>query len=69
MDCVGGDASAGRQREALMGKYIFYALAVLVILFALEWFEIVDVPFLEIPDITGQKKEIMDRSKDAMDKF
>jgi hypothetical protein len=69
MDCVGGNASAGRRGEGLMGKYIFYALAVLVILFALEWFEIVDVPFLEIPNITGQKKEILDRSKDAMDKF
>jgi hypothetical protein len=52
-----------------MRKYIFYALAVLAILFGLEWLEIVDIPFLEIPEITGTKKEMLDKSKDTLDKF
>ncbi len=49
-----------------MGKYIGYALIVLVILFALEWLEIVDVPLLEIPDLTSSKKAIIEKSEDNM---
>ena len=49
-----------------MGKYIGYALIVLVILFALEWFEIVDVPILEIPDLTSSKEAIIEKSEDNM---
>lgn len=49
-----------------MGKYIGYALIVLVILFALEWFEIVDVPILEIPDLTSSGEAILEKSEDNM---
>jgi hypothetical protein len=53
----------------LMGKYVAYALVVLSILFALEWLEIVDIPFLEIPDFTGGKEEMIDKTKDTMKSF
>ena len=49
-----------------MGKYIGYALIVLVILFALEWFEVVDVPILEIPDLTSSKETIIEKSEDMV---
>ena len=52
-----------------MGKYIGYILLILVVLFALEWFEIFDVPFLEIPDYTSSKKEMMDTTKEVMEEM
>lgn len=39
-----------------MGKYIAYILLIAVTLFALEWFQIVDIPYFEIPDYTSGKK-------------
>ena len=50
-----------------MGKYIGYAIIVFIILLFLEWFEIVDIPFLEIPDFTSGKKEMIHKTMDALD--
>lgn len=52
-----------------MGKYIGYALLIIVVLFALEWFEIFDVPFFEIPDYTSEKKDMIDSTKEAMEQL
>ncbi len=52
-----------------MGKYIGYILLIFAVLFALEWFEIFDVPFFEIPDFTSGKKDMMDSSKEIMDRM
>jgi hypothetical protein len=52
-----------------MGKYIGYILLILAVLFALEWFEIFDVPFLEIPDFTSSKKDMIDSTKDVVEKM
>jgi hypothetical protein len=52
-----------------MGKYIGYAILILVVIFALEWFQIVDVPFFEIPDFLSGKKEMIDSTKDVLDKM
>ena len=49
-----------------MGKYIGYALIVMTALFVLEWFQIVDIPYFDIPDFTGAKKELIEKSKDNM---
>ena len=51
----------------IMGKYIGYAIIVFLILLFLEWFEIVDIPFLEIPDFTSGKKEMIYKTKEALD--
>jgi multidrug efflux pump subunit AcrB len=50
-----------------MGKYIGYAIVILVILLILEWFKIVDIPFLEIPDFTAGKKNMLYKTKEALD--
>lgn len=50
-----------------MGKYIVYAIIVFLILFILEWLKIVDVPFLEVPDFTKEKKEMIHKTKKALD--
>ena len=50
-----------------MGKYIGYLLLIMVILFTLEWFQIVDIPYFEIPDYMGGKKVIIDSTEKALD--
>ena len=52
-----------------MGKYIGYTFLVLAILFALEWFQVFDVPYLEIPDWTSGKKEIVESTEDSLEKI
>ena len=51
-----------------MGKYIAYTLVVLVILFFLEWFQIVDIPYVDLPNLTKQQKEVIEKSEDNMRK-
>jgi hypothetical protein len=52
-----------------MGKYIGYVILIIVVIFVLEWFQIVDVPFLEIPDSISRKKEMVDSSKDVLEEM
>lgn len=49
-----------------MGKYFIYAVIILVALFILNWFEIVNIPWLDIPDFTGTKQEMISNSHDAV---
>ena len=51
-----------------MGKYIGYALVILVALFLLEWLQIVDIPFVELPDLSGKQKMVIEKSEDNMRK-
>jgi hypothetical protein len=51
-----------------MGKYIGYTLLVIVFIIALEWFEIVDVPYFDIPDLTSAKKTMIHSKDDALKK-
>jgi len=50
-----------------MGKYIGYAILIIVVIFVLEWFQIVDVPFFEIPDFMSGKNEMIDSTKDVLE--
>ena len=52
-----------------MGKFIGYAFLILIILFAIEWFQIFDVPFIEIPDFLSGKKEMINATKGTLDKM
>jgi hypothetical protein len=49
-----------------MGKYIGYLLCILVILFALEYFQIVDIPYFDIPDLQTKEEMIKEKSEDNM---
>ena len=53
-------------REAAMGKYIGYFLLVLIIIFALEFFQIVDIPYFELPDLQSKGEQIKAKSEDNM---
>jgi hypothetical protein len=52
-----------------VGKYFGYLLLLLLILLALEWFQVVDVPFLEIPDYMGGKSEMVNSTEQVLDQM
>ena len=49
-----------------MGKYVAYILCVLLLLLGLEYFRIVDIPYLDLPDIQSTGKEYKQKSEDNM---
>ena len=53
-------------REANMGKYVAYFLCIVVALIALEYFEIVDVPGFDLPDLQSKGEMIHEKSEENM---
>jgi hypothetical protein len=51
-----------------MGKYIGYTLLIIVVVIALEYLQIVDVPYLEISDFTSGKKDMIYSTEDVLEK-
>ncbi|MGD8881066.1 MAG: hypothetical protein PVI82_04200 [Desulfobacterales bacterium] len=49
-----------------MGKYVAYLVCFLIILFALEYFQIVDIPYLDLPDIQTTGEDYKEKSEDNM---
>jgi hypothetical protein len=52
--------------EANMGKYVAYFLCIVAALIALEYFEIVDVPGFDLPDLQTKGEMIHEKSEDNM---
>jgi hypothetical protein len=52
-----------------MGKYLGYAIIFIVVMFVLEWFQIVDVPFFEIPDFMSGKKDMIHSTEDVLEQM
>jgi len=50
-----------------IGKYFGYAILIIVVIFFLEWFQIVDVPFFEIPDFMSGKKDMIHSTEDVLE--
>lgn len=51
-----------------MGKYIGYIVGILLILLALEYFQIIDIPFLDLPDIQAKGQAYKEKSEDNMNR-
>ena len=49
-----------------MGKYIAYIVSIVVILLALEYFQIVDIPYLDLPDVQAEGEAYREKSEDNM---
>ena len=49
-----------------MGKYVGYVILIVIILFAVEYFGIIDIPFFDIPDYLSGKESMMDKSEEAL---
>jgi hypothetical protein len=45
-----------------MGKFVIYALIIVIAALILEFFQIVDISFLEIPDYLSGKSEMMHKT-------
>ncbi len=52
-----------------MGKYILYILVIVIALFILNWFKIIHIPFLDVPDITMDKQESIHKTEDTLEKM
>jgi hypothetical protein len=50
-----------------MGKFVIYALIIVVAALILEFFQIVDIPFLEIPDYLSGKTEMIQKTNNMME--
>ena len=50
-----------------MGKYIVYTILIIVVIFVLEWLQIFDVPFFEIPDYMSGKRDMINSTKDVVE--
>ena len=63
---LGGKLNERGQRKMI--EYIGLAIIVILALFFLEWFGIIDVPFLEIKDFTAGKKEMLEKTIESIEK-
>ena len=52
-----------------MGKIVIYGVIVLIALFFLEFFQLVDIPYLEIPDYVSTKREKLQETEEVIDQL
>ena len=52
-----------------MGKYVGYVILVLLVLFAVEFFGIVDIPYFDIPNYFSGKEDMIDKTEKAMEQL
>ena len=52
-----------------MGKYVGYFVIIVVILFVLEWFQIVDIPLIDIPTYLSGKEDAIDKTEKALEQL
>ena len=50
-------------------KYLCYAILFLILMFCLELFEFVDVPFFDLPDFLTEKGDLIKRTTDGLDEI
>ena len=53
-------------QELTIGKYIGYFLIVMAIIFVLEFFQFVDIPYFDLPDLQTKGEQIKTKSEDNM---
>lgn len=54
------------KRVNSMGKYVGYVILVLVVLFAVEFFGIIDIPYFDIPNYFSDKEDMIDKTENVM---
>ena len=50
-----------------MGKTFAYLVLILIGLFALEWFGIIDIPYIDLPDFDASKQDMMHQTEKAVE--
>ncbi len=49
-----------------MGKYIVYGLIIFIVVFALNFFNVINVPFLDMPDFMTTKEETVTKTDNTI---
>ena len=49
-----------------MGKYIIWFVIIVIAVLAVEWFGIIDIPYLDLPDFTGGKQNLIHKSAEGL---
>jgi hypothetical protein len=44
-----------------------YILIILLTLFALEWFGVIDIPYIDLPDFTGSRQDMIYKTEEVLD--
>jgi hypothetical protein len=52
-----------------MGKYVGYVILILLILFAIEFLEIIDIPYFDLPDYFSGKENMIDKTEKTMEQL
>lgn len=52
-----------------MGKVVLYALIIVIAACVLEFFQIVDIPFIALPDFLSGKTEMIQKTDEMMDQI
>jgi hypothetical protein len=50
-----------------MGKYFAGLILAVIALFVMEWFGIIDIPYVELPDLTAGKEHMMKQTVENID--
>ncbi len=53
----------------MAAKYLCYAIAILIVVFCLELFGVVDVPFFDLPDFLTEKGSLIKKTTDGLDEI
>ena len=52
-----------------MGKYIIWLVIILIVLLALEWFGVIDIPYIDLPDFTAGRKDMVHQTQEVVEKI
>ena len=50
-----------------MGKYIIWLVIIVIALLALEWFGVIDIPYVDLPDYTASKQDMVHQTQEAVE--
>ena len=50
-----------------MGKYVIWVVIIVIAVLAVEWFGLIDIPYLDLPDFTGGKQELIHKTTEAVE--
>ena len=50
-----------------MGKYIIWLIIVVIALLALEWFGVIDIPNVDLPDFTAGKQDLIHKTTETVE--
>jgi len=50
-----------------MGKYVVWFVIIVIALLAVEWFGFIDIPYLDLPEFTSGKQDLIHKSTETVE--